>query len=318
MSLAREAGAAIRAAAALPPTLLRVLRPQRPDPGILSRLESVPAPQARGGVELFTLRQNAFSAPNFAVAEGLFVPMRARMTMGAFLVRHERATFLVDAGLCRDARTRHLSQLPAVSRGLVSGSPPERGIADAVRGTGVDLADLAFVLLTHVHWDHCSGLAELPDVPVRLSRPEYDFSRQASPSLLSHGVVPDTYHSATLEPFDLDGPPVETCRASLDLFGDGAVVVVSLPGHTPGHVGVLVTLHSGRRVLLAGDAVWSAQQVRYGLQRAPLPGWLVDSDRAQAYDSVLRLYRMSSDITVLPAHDRRAIDDAFAGATSLR
>lgn len=318
MSLVREAGAAARAAGALPPTLLRVLRPQRPDPGILSRLESAPAPEAQGGVELSALTQNSFSAPNFAVAEGLFVPLRARMTMGAFLVRHERATFLVDAGISRDVRTRHLSQLPAVSRALVRGSPPERGIAEAVREAGTDPTDLAFVLLTHVHWDHCSGLAELPDVPVRLSRPEYDFSREASAALLSHAVVPDAYHSGRLEPFDLDGPPVETFRASRDLFGDGAVVVVSLPGHTPGHVGVLVTLHSGRRLLLAGDAVWSVQQVRYGLQRAPLPGWLVDSDRAQAYDSVLRLYRMSRDITVLPAHDRRAIDEAFAGAPALR
>lgn len=315
MGLATEVGAGVRVAGALPPTLLRLVHPLRPDPSTLARLEPVPAIRARGGVELFALTQNAFTAPNFAVAEGLFVPLRARMTMGAFLVRHEQATFLVDAGVCLDVRTRHLAQLPAVTRVLLGGSPPDTGLAEEVRHAGFDPAELAFVLLTHLHWDHCSGLAELPDVPVRLSRAEYEFGQRDDSSLLSNGIVPDTYRPAGIAPVELDGPPVETFPASLDLFGDGAVIAVSLPGHTPGHVGVLLTLHSGRRVLLAGDAVWSAQQVRYGLQRAPLPGWLVDHDRREAYESVLRLYRMSRDITVLPAHDRRAIDEVFAGGS---
>ncbi|MGH3320985.1 MAG: MBL fold metallo-hydrolase [Streptosporangiaceae bacterium] len=235
---------AVHAAKALGPTLVRVVRPRRPDPAFLAGLDPVTPPHARGGVSLRALPQNSFSAPTFAIAEGTWRPWLSPMTMGAFLVEHEQATFLVDAGVCHDTRQRHLSQLPAVTRAL---------------------------------------------------------------------VVPDAYAGAALGPFDLNGPPVETFSASFDLFGDGTVVVVSLPGHTPGHVGVLVTLRSGRRCLLAGDAVWNSFQVRAALERAPLPGRLVDVDREETYASVVRLHRMSPDITVLPAHDKRAIDMVFAG-----
>jgi glyoxylase-like metal-dependent hydrolase (beta-lactamase superfamily II) len=196
--------------------------------------------------------------------------------------------------------------MPALARSLLAGGPPRIGLADAVRATGVDPADLRFALLTHVHWDHLSGLAELPGLTARVTPAELDFRER--PSL---AVLPGTLRGVEFAALSLDGPPVLTFPASHDVFGDGTVVVCDLAGHTPGHVGVLLALRSGRRLLLAGDAVWNAAGARAARQRPALTRRLVDADPEAAYRTVLRLSRLPAEIPILPAHDLTAIRAAF-------
>ena len=178
-----------------------------------------------------------------------------------------------------------------------------------MRTTGVDPAALQFALLTHVHWDHVSGLADLPGLRARIGAGDMALVAPGAPA--NPAVVAATLDGVKFEPMDLDGPSVLTFPASHDVFGDGTVVVCDLAGHTPGHQGILLTLHSGRRVLLAGDAVWNAAQIRAVRQRPALTR-LADVDADQAYRTIVRLSKLPSDITVLPAHDGDLITTTFA------
>ena len=58
----------------------------------------------------------------------------------------------------------------------------------------------------------------------------------------------------------LDGAPVGPFAGSYDLFGDGRLVIVPTPGHTPGHVGMIVR-GATRRWLLAGDLVHDPREL---------------------------------------------------------
>ena len=124
-------------------------------------------------------------------------------------------------------------------------------------------------------------------------------------------VLPGTLRGVDLDPVPLDGPPVLSFPASHDVFGDGSVLVCDLAGHTPGHAGVLLTLRSGRRLLLAGDSVWNVAGATTARQRPALTRGLVDTDPEAAYRTVVRLSRIPAEITILPAHDRAAIRAAF-------
>ena len=276
-----------------------------------------PVRRAFGGVTLRPIVQSHFRGPTFGVVEGGLGPLLTHASDGGFVVAHESATFLVDAGLCSDAHTRHMPSLPAVNRALLR-RRPDVGFAHALTDAGVDPASLSFAILTHLHWDHCSGLADLPPMPALVSAAEDEFGKSSPHRLSRHAVVARAFSDADLQPVKLDGPPVETFEASYDVFGDGAVLIVSLPGHTPGHVGVLLTLKSGARVLLAGDAVWSTQQVRAGRQRPPTARCLVDFDEEEAFRSVLRLHKLSRDITILPTHDAIAISRFQSEANRLQ
>ena len=55
-------------------------------------------------------------------------------------------------------------------------------------------------------------------------------------------------------PWRKAGAPLTTTEGDLDVFGDGTVIAYFLPGHTPGHMALLVRLKSGP-VLLSGDVV---------------------------------------------------------------
>ena len=291
-------------ARSLPDSARGLLRPRQPSGSELAEIRYVEPPAATSGVRLRAILQNHWDAPTAGVIEGQLTPATTTMTIGAFVVEHPSGTFLADAGICADAHTRHLAELPALVRKISAGPAPDAGLADALRSAGVDPDTLRFALLTHVHWDHVSGLAELPGLPARISAAEVPFADPDAPA--RPGVVPAALRGVRFEPVELDGPPVLTFPASHDVFGDGTVLLCDLSGHTPGHVGILLTLRSGRRLLLAGDAVWNSAQLRLVRQR-PAVARLADADPEAAYRTVIRLAKLPREITVLPAHDHDAI-----------
>ncbi len=273
---------------------------------LLERLTGTDAPRARCEVTLVPLPQANQSAPAAVVAEGVWRPPQVAMGMASFLVEHPRARFFVDPALCAGVHERVLRELPWTFRAVVSPEKPVTGLADALGALGLRPSDIDFALPTHLHWDHVSGLVELArDLPVHVRRVERDYA--LGPGLAPFGVARNPLHGRNFQHYDLDGGPVLTFTGSRDVFGDGSVVVVDLAGHTPGSVGVLLAVTGGRRVLLAGDAAWHRLQITHLREKAPFPGDLVDADRDASFAALHRLHALPDGVTVVPSHDRDAV-----------
>ncbi|WP_374021640.1 MBL fold metallo-hydrolase [Mycobacterium sp. HNNTM2301] len=278
------------------------LRPKRPDDRFLRHVTDAGLPEPRRTVTVTALPQVPRSVPTAAIVEGTFVPARVDNSMTSFLVSHPEATFIVDPAVCRDVERRAIAQLPAVLR--VAVRPPVDTVPTVTalnRLPGAPALD--FALPTHAHWDHVSGLLDLPDLPVHLHRTERDWvdSGRVAPV----GGVRDSLRGRPVVDYELDGPPVLTFTRSHDLFGDGSVVLVDLPGHTPGSVGVLA--HTGHRwVLIAGDAAWHQLQIEKVRQKSSYPGVLVDEDRDEAFRTLQRLHLARHTVTIIPTHDHQA------------
>jgi len=134
----------------------------------------------------------------------------------------------------------------------------------ATAGVGVDSIDL--VVLSHMHYDHCGGLAQLPNAEVYVQAEE-----------LSFATSPPVYQRAAYIPDDFDRVPDSSwrrVRGEVDLLGDGSVVIVPTPGHTPGHQSLLVHL-ARHSVLLVGDAAYDPVKMR----ERKLPGYLWNPDK---------------------------------------
>jgi glyoxylase-like metal-dependent hydrolase (beta-lactamase superfamily II) len=306
MTAAEEAVAALRCCAAIARTPGRLAVPRAPDRAFLRGLATADVPPARRTVRVTAVPQARNAVPGVLAAEGRLRPFRVRMVMATFVVRHPEAVFLVDPAVSADVRDRFLSEVPAALRAIVNPKGPITGLVEAVSGAGAEPGQVAFAMATHAHWDHVCGLAETPGLPLRLSSAEVAGVRSL-PERVRWGVFPDYLDTLPVEPYDLDGPPVLTFTASHDVFGDGSVLVVPLPGHTPGSVGVLLALEDDRRVLLAGDAVWSRTQIGPVRQKAPMPGLMVDADRDETFRTVHRLRALPADVEVVPSHDLAAI-----------
>ena len=128
--------------------------------------------------------------------------------------------------------------------------------------------------------------------------------------LPEHGLDPADYE---LEALRFDGGPYEIFDRHADLFGDGSVVVVPMPGHTPGSVAVFVNLPDGTRLLHVGDAVNDRSQIERLRGRASIMR-RTDMDEPQANDNVARLHELQRripELRIIPAHERRAWAETF-------
>ncbi|MDP5227433.1 MULTISPECIES: MBL fold metallo-hydrolase [Arthrobacter] len=272
--------------------------PRRPDRGLLATFAeraSGPLPKARRTVRLQLLRQVPRSVPGrllFERATGA-----EQLSLQSFVIHHPAARILVDPAIPAEVHTRVMPDLEPLMRATIR--PPASTIPTAValQEAGI-VPDIS--LCTHAHWDHVSGLLDLPALPALLRDTEVSWA--ATGARAPAGGVRRALGGRELFTFSLEGPPVLTFDHSHDLFGDGSVVLVDLAGHTPGSIGILLATDSGP-VLLAGDVAWHGMQIEQLRQRSGFPGCLVDTDREANWRALHRLHVLPPSVQVIPSHD---------------
>lgn len=228
--------------------------------------------------------------------------------LAAFMVEHPQGRLLIDAGVARDVRD-HLKTTPFLLRALASLTVQQPTI-DALAARGIVPADLEAIVLTHSHWDHVSGLADLREASVWITADELAHAR-------SEDEGGKLYRQLEAEgPFQLheltfDGGAYGPFGASRDFFEDGSVVLVPMPGHTPGSVGVFVNLPSGQRFLIIGDTSWAKEGVAWPAEKPWLARRMVDFDAAGVRQQLVLLHqlqRANPDLLIVPSHDARVHD----------
>lgn len=230
--------------------------------------------------------------------------------IGSVVVKHPRGVLVIDPAFGEDIST-DLRQAPLWFRLVMGDSRGKAPLVKLLDEAGIDPRSVKWAALTHVHWDHAGGLRDLPHASIRLSQAETDFVRTLK-GHLDHGAIPRHFDVAAVRfaPFAFDEGPRDGFDTSHDLFGDGSVVAVPLPGHTPGSTGYLVEGELGQRFFFIGDAAWALEGVKQPKNRFRLASLAVDADRVQTAQTLGRLHALLKarpDIQVVPAHDLDAM-----------
>jgi glyoxylase-like metal-dependent hydrolase (beta-lactamase superfamily II) len=237
----------------------------------------------------------------FAYRGGSFSDRRD-FAMTAVLVRHPRGDVLIDTGFGRDIDA-HFQLMPAPFRAVTS-FEKLRSAAEQLDAAGYDRAKLRGILLTHAHWDHVSGIPDFAGVPVLVTPEEHRFIADGG----ALTAVARSFEGARYEEYGFDGEPYLGFPESHDLHGDGAIVVVPAPGHTPGSVIVFVTPPGERRYAFIGDLAWQREGITEREERPWLQRTLADQDPAAVRESLLRMAAISArfpEMVLVPAHDAR-------------
>ena len=222
--------------------------------------------------------------------------------MTATLVKHPRGDLLIDTAFGRHLE-EHLGEMPFLFRAITDYTVFQPA-ADALVAAGYDPKTLHGIVLTHAHWDHTSGVADFPDTPVWVTYEERRYIRDAG---MLTAVIRNTPDVRYVEYGFGDGPYLDFPR-SRDVYGDGSIVVVPAPGHTPGSVIVFLALPSGKRYALVGDLVWQREGIFEREERPWLWRTLADADAEGVRTSILRMAAIVArfpDLVVVPAHDGR-------------
>jgi N-acyl homoserine lactone hydrolase len=190
--------------------------------------------------------------------------------------------WLIDCGLATAAAPQ-----PARFYGPVGARArldPSETLDELLAEAGVDRAELAGVVLTHLHYDHAGALVDLPrGTPVWVHADEFQAAHQAGARL--------GYHPSVL------AAPVAWRLFRGEESPSAGVHLIETPGHTPGHISALVAV-GDRRLLVTGDAAPTRRNLREGLP----PGLAVD--RPAAARSLQRLVgAWQTGAIPLPSHD---------------
>lgn len=242
------------------------------------------------------------------------VPVFGSVTASGVLIKHRDGNLLVDAGNSGDFKDE-----VAVYEGsdrffletIVGQLAPMRPLPDVLAGAGGAHIDL--FLPSHIHIDHVGGLMDLPDVPVLMPDAELAVMQRGLHETIFEVVPAHAQRIAPLaRPLAFDDGRVPGFATSADIFGDGSVVVVPLPGHTPGSVGIFFSV-GDKRVFHVGDAVSSLDQLERNVGKS-FPMDRTDSDPHGALATVNLLHYLAQndpELEIIPAHDRRAWERVF-------
>jgi glyoxylase-like metal-dependent hydrolase (beta-lactamase superfamily II) len=208
-----------------------------------------------------------------------------------YLVRDGNRYALWDAGL--DGALAGLGP-HRVSGNLVA---LDAALTTQLAAIGVRPEQIDIVALSHGHFDHVGQAASFPRARLTIGRADWEALAGAPAA-----------GSGPLAPWIAGAAPVDRVDGDRDLFGDGRVVMIATPGHTPGHHVLLVRLRRSGPVLLTGD-LWSRRQQRK--EKAVSPHNPDPLATRASYAKVERLARRlrarivighdSADVATLPA-----------------
>jgi N-acyl homoserine lactone hydrolase len=241
-------------------------------------------------------------------AYGIGVPKRdwIDVPVPAFLVEHPGAgPILVDTGFHPSVAVNPSQNLGRIAPFIFKDvkMDPSQAVTAQLREKGIPPGDVRFVVMTHLHMDHASAISEFPQATFVLSTSEW---KAATTQGQSRGYVRRQFdHGFDYWLLDFEGRDASSFSGfarSFDLFGDGSVRAVFTPGHSLGHMSVVVRMR-GLEALITGDAVY----LRETLESSHLPHRTEDEHVFRRSLREIQQYRKETPgALIIPGHDWEA------------
>jgi N-acyl homoserine lactone hydrolase len=152
-----------------------------------------------------------------------------------YLIKHSSGWFLWDTGIPDAVADMPNGLAPADPRAVTWHRPKK--LAAQLEQLGVKPSDIKAMAISHTHPDHIGNVEMFPEAMLYVQKAEYEWP------------------GANNAPRFKAEHPVTKLEGDRDIFGDGSLVILSTPGHTPGHQSLLVKLPKTGEVILSGDAV---------------------------------------------------------------
>lgn len=203
--------------------------------------------------------------------------LKLQFVFSCYLIKHGTDYMLWDTG--------HAATAGAVA--------PKMNLTEQLAKLNVTPEQIKFIGISHYHADHIGGASAFPGATLLIGKGDWD--------VLTGAQVPQGLNPQLLANWISGGSKFETVPTDKDVFGDGSVVMLNTPGHTPGHHCLLVRLPKTGPVILSGDFVHFKEN--YETSGVPF----FNSDRSQTLASMDRIRKLAANLnaTVVIQHDAR-------------
>jgi glyoxylase-like metal-dependent hydrolase (beta-lactamase superfamily II) len=213
-----------------------------------------------------------------------FKGLNIQLTFSCYLVKHGNDYLVWDTGN------------PAATGGTPAPTAPQSSLVEQLAQLHLNPSQITFVGISHYHGDHVGQVASFPQATLLIGKGDWDALNETRPN---PGVNPANFaHWIT------GGGKVEPLPGDKDVFGDGSVIMLNMPGHTPGHHSLLVKLKDKGNVLITGDLAHFREN--YDSNGVPT----FNTSRAETLASLDRFKQLAKNLnaTVIIQHDARDIE----------
>ena len=215
-----------------------------------------------------------------------YVGKSKQLTAGCYLIKHGDTYMLWDTGLSTEAIGKPLQGPGATGESL------SKSLRDQLVTLGVDPKQIEIVGISHYHYDHTGQAALFPQAKLLMGKADIEALR-----------APGSARAKPLAHWLSGKGKLEEVVGDKDVFGDQTVVMLDLPGHTPGHHGLMVKLARQGYVLLSGDVAHFEEN--YATNGVPM----FNVDRAQSLASLDRFKAIAKNLRAITViqHERADI-----------
>ena len=249
------------------------------------------------------MRMHVLSGGRVQLKKKIYLPDAAsgelfELPVMCFLLRHPQGNVLFDTGCHPSAAQPGSTRLGALARSIKLVSAPDDHLLTGLAGLGIKTEDIDVVVNSHFHFDHCGCNEFFKKATIVCHAKELEAASAADAEAAGF-LSADWKHPNTFDTLD----------RQRDLFGDGRIVLLPLPGHTPGTTAAMVSLERSGKFLLASDTV----ALRVVLERdyTPRNNW----NNAQALKSLAEIRRIEAGgATVVFGHEATQWDTLRKGA----
>lgn len=194
-----------------------------------------------------------------------------------FLIKHPQGWLLWDIGW----GSQYEGHATEIKQRNINVNVPT-SLQAQLKQLGLKTSDIRFVALSHAHLDHSGDAGDVQlfsNATFLVQKAEYDFTQQKP---LQASVKPETFKN-------LSNSHKQLLNGDYDVFGDGSVMILYTPGHTPGHQSLKVLLPHTGLVILSGDLYHTRQAYQYKL----VPTF--NTSRAETLASMARIDTILQD-----------------------
>jgi len=235
----------------------------------------------------------------------------APLPINVYVIEHERGLVLFDTGQDR----RSVTDPDYFPGGFIGHSyrrlakfdiPADATLTKQLSAGGYDIADVRVAILSHLHQDHIGGLRELPrtaQVVVSAAElAEVDKRFAAVNGLMRDHIQLPGINWVPVSPQTFADDSIAPFSRAHDVMGDGSMLLLPTPGHTPGSLSLLLRSEGLGSMLFVGDLTYDAQL----LAADRVPGVGVRAALHETTKRVNELVARFPGIPVLAAHDPTA------------
>ncbi|MFN8494749.1 MAG: MBL fold metallo-hydrolase [Caldilineaceae bacterium] len=190
---------------------------------------------------------------------------------------------------------------------------PEETAVRQLAARGIAATEVRTIIVSHFHADHVCGLADFSHARYVYFADAYTAvyrlrGLRALRAAFLPGLLPSDFAERSqpvtlsrLKPLPPDYAPFEQ---GVDLFGDGALIAVRVPGHAAGQMGLFVQTENGERFFLIADACWHSRAYRENVLPNPLVRLIFANwrDYCASFVQIVQFHRQHPDVRIIPSH----------------